>query len=135
METPSQATTIAAKLAKYAYPNSPLLPNSKSPHRPLAPATPTSEAGGPSTPTPTRSRKVKREPDVEYRIEDEDEGDEDSHTPSKRPKVKVKSGSSGGSGSGKKPRPFAGPEVYAHLRPVQDLLKPDLDSAFLYQTC
>jgi hypothetical protein len=28
---------------------------------------------------------------------------------------------------GKKPRPFAGPETYAHLRPVQDLLMRDLD--------
>lgn len=28
---------------------------------------------------------------------------------------------------GKKPRPFAGPEIYAHLNPVQDLLEPGLD--------
>ena len=29
----------------------------------------------------------------------------------------------------KKARPFAAPEVYAHLRPVNDHLKPDLSSA------
>lgn len=31
---------------------------------------------------------------------------------------------------GKKPRPFAGPETYAHLNPVQDLLLPDLDCEY-----
>lgn len=126
--TPS-SHTLAGKLAKYSY-----SPSSRSPASPerSKPSISTNEAG-PSTLTPTRitpKRKVKREADDDYTLdiesEDEGEGEEASETPSKR--AKVKPGTKGSSAEKKKPRPFAGPEVYAHLRPVQDLLMPDLDS-------
>ena len=101
-EKPS-SEILAASISKYAYSPS-TLSLAASPLR----STATSRVG-PATPT----RKIKRDPDAEYE-------DEDAHqTPSKRATPK----------NGKKPRPFAGPEVYAHLRPVQDLLKLDLDSA------
>ena len=103
-ESPS-SNKIAASLSKYAYsPSSSSL--AASPLRSTA-----TSILKPTTPT----RKVKRHPDAAYEDEDADP------TPSKRATPK----------NGKKPRPFAGPDVYAHLRPVQDLLKLDLDSVSL----
>lgn len=68
--------------------------------------------------------KIKVEPDEEY--EDDNEGG----TPTKRRKI----AESPAKKSGKKPRPFAGPEVYAHLKPVTDHLRGGLDSGSLPQS-
>jgi hypothetical protein len=106
--TPSPASrNLASKISKYAYsPTSPSSPTAK-PSRNVA------MRAGPSAPSPLKqSRGIKRE----Y-LEGEDYTDQPS--PSKKAKPST---------PGKKARPFAGPEVYAHLQPVTDHLKPDLDS-------
>lgn len=79
------------------------------------------EAGpsGPSrrskpSPTPTkRSRSTSSAATTPFNAE------AGPSTPPRRPKP-----------SPKKPRPYAGPEVYAHLKPVTDYLKPGLDIIF-----
>ncbi len=135
--------SFTTMLAKYAYSSSSI---STSPRHPN-PVTPSSQAGSSTSLSPIRqsrssSRKIKRETrDDDYGNDhvDEDESfDEyEERTPTKRSKRKSEKGSRETKSPSettttkknkKIPRPFAGPEVYAHLRPVQDLLKVDLDS-------
>ena len=122
---------FAINLAKYAY-------SPSSPTHPLRPSRI-------PRPTPSPLRPTKREaisepePDSDSELSSESSSDFEVYraTPSKRPVArsdKVLKGDKAGkvkdpknAKNGKKPRPFAAPEVYAHLRPVGDLLKSDLD--------
>ncbi|RSH95148.1 hypothetical protein EHS25_000234 [Saitozyma podzolica] len=137
--TPSPASkAFAARLAKYAY-NPASSSSSRSGsgrasptvravtgptvHLPASPGASSSRSVPSAMRTP-RSRRAKRP----VPVDDEDEYDESQlpsdEGPSRRKMVSTKKG------QGKKPRPFAGPEVYAHLRPVPDLLGQDLDIVF-----
>lgn len=82
---------------------------------------------GPSTPARSPALAGKRSNTVTPKRELETE-DDVVYTPvaSRKRSKATKSPN----GSGKKPRPFAGPEVYAHLKPVTDHLKADLDSEY-----
>lgn len=127
------ASTIAGKLAKYAYsPDSPRKLGSPS----TVPATPTRPfRGSTSTPTPLRRSARKSTSRSPYFEADDDEGEDDSDefedlsdtppTPSKTPKRRVES--SPVKLGWKKPRGFAGPEKYAHLSNVEDCIGPNLD--------
>jgi hypothetical protein len=137
--TPSPASkAFAARLAKYAY-NPASSSSSRSGsgrasptvravtgptvHLPASPGASSSRSVPSAMRTP-RSRRAKRP----VPVDDEDEYDESQlpsdEGPSRRKMVSTKKG------QGKKPRSFAGPEVYAHLRPVPDLLGQDLDIVF-----
>lgn len=143
--TPSPASkAFAARLARYAY--NPASSSSSRSGSTAARASPTVRAVTrptpdlPATESPgaSSSRSVpsaKRTPPSRRAkrpvpVDDEDEDDEFEPQPpsdeerSRRKIVKTKKG------QGKKPRPFAGPEVYAHLKPVPDLLGQDLDIVF-----
>lgn len=100
-----------------------------------------SDAGSDYRAPSTESKDDDPEDDTKPDLVDEAE----STTPSKRArsKIRVKSDPAAPaslaspvstprskSKNGKKPRPFASPEVYQHLRPVQDILQPDLDIVF-----
>jgi hypothetical protein len=94
--------------------------------RPLI-ATPNGALLSASTPT-TRVRRTTR-PRVQVDDQgdqDQEEREEDPASPpqarSMEPKRKVKA-----KAKGKKPRAYADPEVYQHLRPLPDILAPDLD--------
>lgn len=129
---------FADKLAKYAYDPS----SSGSPRKSLR-----LHVAGPSVvASPVQGRKGSRRDTVtapeaeksgaegqagaEAETDDgEEEEEEEEYNPS--PSRKRTSSRTTPIKNVKKPRPFAAPEVYAHLRPVNDHLKPDLNSTFV----
>ena len=137
-ETDSPASkAFASSLAKYAY-----SPTTTSPAHPPRPTRI-------PRPNPSPLRPTKREAISDSSSELSSESEVGRATPSKRKAARPnKFGKGGEAGevedpkiakgpknattpkntkNGKKPRPFAAPEVYAHLPPVGDLLKADLD--------
>lgn len=110
MTNPS--ATLAQRLAKYAYDDSSPRAKRKEWDGPAE--------AGPST--PTRSGRRSTSSSKRFGV---DAGDEQEESPVA---IRKRSGSTRSPGSGKKPRPFASPELYAHLKPVTDHLKPDLNS-------
>jgi TDG/mug DNA glycosylase family protein len=139
--TPSPASkAFAARLAKYAY-NPASSSSSRSgstaaraspavravtrptPHLPASPGASSSRSVPAAKRTPP-SRRAKRPIPVDVDDDDDEEFEPASDEElSHRKTFKVK-------GQGKKPRPFAAPEVYAHLKPLPDLLGQDLDIVF-----
>jgi hypothetical protein len=126
---------FADKLAKYAYdPTSGVSPrrSSRTAGPSMAAASPVRTPGrmvpqsGANT-TPDQRISVKREPKA---FDEEDYEEEVDDSPSRK-RVKTSKTTPTKLIKGKKPRPFAAPEVYAHLRPVNDHIKPDLNSALI----
>ncbi|EIW66020.1 hypothetical protein TREMEDRAFT_65863 [Tremella mesenterica DSM 1558] len=107
------AQNFAATLQKYVY--SPSSTSLKS-HIKASPSTPTRSLRSkyhpsPSTPISTPQKRLRLDSSFSTTSPDEPQ------TPDSSKKSK-------------KPRPFASPEVYAHLKRVGDILQPDLDIVF-----
>jgi len=81
------------------------------------------------TVTAPEAEKSSAKGQVGAETETDEEEEEEEYHPS--PSRKRKSSKTTPIKNVKKPRPFAAPEVYAHLRPVNDHLKPDLNSTFV----
>ncbi|WVQ63838.1 uncharacterized protein L199_001994 [Kwoniella botswanensis] len=127
-------------LAKYAYSSN---SNSTSPSKLAGPSRSVSpsKAKVPVVEIPASPRKRRSLPLAPVRqkgrrsIERKDESDSEYEEPAITP-IKKKRGRDSdeigtvevkGKGKGKKPRGYAPPELYEHLRPVNDLLRDDLD--------
>ncbi|ORY33054.1 hypothetical protein BCR39DRAFT_520948 [Naematelia encephala] len=100
-DSPASAA-LALRLAKYAY-------------SPAGPSTPSRSAPSPVARLPRSAQRVKQKV-----ISDDDDDGDVYRVEEERPLKKNK----------KKPRPYAAPEVYEHLRPIPDHLIPDLDLVF-----
>ncbi|OCF79149.1 hypothetical protein I204_01096 [Kwoniella mangroviensis CBS 8886] len=138
---PSPASkAFISHLAKYAYSSN---PNSTSPSKLAGPsrlASP-SKAKLPMVEIPTSPRKRRSLSSTPVRhkgrrsIEDKDESESEYEEPAITPMKKKRGRASDeigtvevkGKGKGKRPRGYAPPELYEHLRPVNDLLRDDLD--------
>ena len=131
MDSPA-SKAFADRLAKYAFDPKPASPartrSARAAAGPIAgPSTPTARKSSPVSARSTGKRKRVIKDDGEILATDEESA---SGTTSRGGLVTAASPTPGKTTpkSGKKPRPFAGPEVYAHLKPVTDHLRPDLDS-------
>lgn len=82
-----------------------------------------------------RSRARREDTSSEH---DDDDDDEDippapiitssTSSPGSRPRSGTRNGNGNGVGGGRtRPRGYAGPEMYQHMRPLPDILAPDLD--------
>lgn len=128
-ETPNKgsvsAQTFATRLARFAYsPTSAGPSTSPSPLKAikLERGDLTVEAG-PSTPSPVRASRATSTPRKRNKTgSDEEYADEDEYEEGGRKQKKK---------TPKKPRGFAAPEVYGHLKPVTDILRDGLDSECL----
>ncbi|WWD06815.1 hypothetical protein V865_004910 [Kwoniella europaea PYCC6329] len=93
------------------------------------PTSPRKRRSLPSTPVRQKGRRS-----IEGKEESESEYEEPAITPikKKRGRASDEVGTAGvkGKGKAKKPRGYAPPELYEHLRPVNDLLRDDLDIVF-----
>jgi TDG/mug DNA glycosylase family protein len=130
MDSPA-SKAFADRLAKYAFdPSSSSRARTRSTRAAAGPGPATALARNSSPvsgPSAVKRKRRNRADDEEFVAQDEDEY---ISSPSRTPARRSASSTPGRTTpkSGKKPRPFAGPEVYAHLKPVTDHLKPDLDS-------